>query len=55
MKRKHPLLALLAVLLISSPLAAQLSGSYSVPGSYTSIGAAINALNTLGVSGASRS
>ncbi|MDX2174682.1 MAG: T9SS type A sorting domain-containing protein [Bacteroidota bacterium] len=31
---------------------AQMSGAYTVPGSYTSVAAAINDLNTLGVSGA---
>lgn len=39
------------ILLFSGRSLAQLSGTYNVPGTYTSIAAAINALNTQGISG----
>jgi hypothetical protein len=50
MRKKLFFIPFLAV--ICFPGLAQLSGVYSVPGTYSTIGAAINALNTLGVSGA---
>ena len=37
--------------LTANNLFAQLNGTYTIPGNYSSISAAINALNTLGVSG----
>jgi trimeric autotransporter adhesin len=39
-------------LFVKSTILAQLTGTYSVPGSFTSIAAAISSLNTLGVGGA---
>ena len=48
---KRTILGLTTLLFIGHSKA-QLSGTYSVPATYTSIAAAINVLNTLGVSGA---
>jgi hypothetical protein len=45
-------LACMLVLVFANRMNAQLSGSYAVPATYTSIAAAINDLNTNGVSGA---
>ena len=44
-------LAILFVLTFANRFSAQLSGTYNVPATYTSIAAAIADLNTLGVSG----
>ena len=40
------------LLCIQSFLFSQLSGTYSIPGTFTSLAAAINSLNSQGVSGA---
>lgn len=53
MKKNYVLFtSLLALVFFNPKTFAQLSGSYSVPGTYTSLGAAINALNLYGVNGA---
>lgn len=46
------LIILASILIFKTNLNAQLSGTYNVPGSYASVAAAVNALNTLGTSGA---
>lgn len=45
-------ISLLLLLFFNSKVSAQLNGTYSVPGSFTSISAAISSLNTSGVNGA---
>ncbi|MDH7515645.1 MAG: right-handed parallel beta-helix repeat-containing protein [Bacteroidota bacterium] len=51
-RARHALLAcVLAIGLSSAGAFAQLSGTYTIPGSYATIAAAITALNTSGVSG----
>lgn len=51
-KTTQKFLCILAVVLTTGRITAQLSGPYSIPGSYASIAAAIADLNTSGVSGA---
>ncbi len=52
MKKICQTVLLLSLLLSSKLIKAQLAGVYTVPGSYTSVGAAIAALNSQGVSAA---
>lgn len=51
MNKLFTLLAVLFVVFISSNVYAQLNGTYTIPGSYATISAAVTALNTQGVSG----
>src|SRR3954468_23948623 len=50
MKRK--LLIFCCALVVTGGIRAQMSGVFSVPGTFTSIAAAISSLNAVGVSGA---
>ncbi len=50
--KKQLLVTCCLLIFLAGTTRAQLSGVYSVPGSYTSVAAAINDLNTQGVSGA---
>jgi len=52
MKRISLLWTIFVLILTNTFLKAQMSGAYSVPSTFTSIAAAINSLNAVGVSAA---